>query len=331
MGFFSKLFGSNKKASKPTPTPASTPTSTPTPTPPKASSQQHVSQPPVQTPQVTKPISEPEFDFYANKDPILHIKHLKEVFPIYHRLEEGRWPFLATNGIVTVFSWEDTATEFCESVERNVFVKKMTQPEFLDALKSWYKDGITKILLDGKNGSELLISDILNDPSYPNKKIWGSEINRTIILYKQLNEDDQGFLTNIIRSSLHEDLSKNIFLTPILSDITDILILPCTDLANDHMVEMGISTFWGTEAYTITIQGGPKYEDIKLFDINDNTKKAIFLFTNMQDLKQLFGDSVKVGVVAYGDAMYRLTGSDFSEQVDGMIINPSGAKYCIFK
>lgn len=87
----------------------------------------------------------------------------------------------------------------------------------------------------------------------------------------------------------------------------------------------------GAEAYTVTIQEIPKYEDIKLFDINDNTKKAIFLFTNMKDLKQLFGDSVKVGVVAYGDAMYRLIGSSFSEQVDGMIINPSGAEYCIFK
>lgn len=285
MGFLSKLFGSNKKASKPTPTPPPT----------IAGSQRYVSQTPVQTPQVTKPKSESEFDFYTNKDPILNIKHLKEVFPIYHRLEEGRWPFLATNGVVDVFSFEDTATEECDSVERNIFVRGMTQSEFLEALRSWYRDGITKLKLDGENGSELLISDILDDPSYPKREFLGSKINRTIILYKQLDEDNQGFLTNIIRSGLHDDLPKNVFLTPILSDITDSLILPCTDLANDLMSEIGKSTFWGSEAYTITPQDALKLEDIKLFDINDDTKKVIFIFTNMDDIKQLFGGPCQGG------------------------------------
>lgn len=75
----------------------------------------------------------------------------------------------------------------------------MTQPEFIDALKSWYRDGITKILLDGENGSELLISDILNDPSYPKKAYLRIDINRTIIIYRQLEEDNQGSFIEWIR------------------------------------------------------------------------------------------------------------------------------------
>ena len=94
MSFLSRLFRCNKKTSKT----ALSPTST------NVSSEKCVAQTQVQTTQATKLQSEPEFDFYANKDPILHIKHLKEVFPIYHRLAEGRWPFLATNGVVNLLS-----------------------------------------------------------------------------------------------------------------------------------------------------------------------------------------------------------------------------------
>lgn len=322
MGILSKLFGSNKKSNNPT--------SNHTISHAKASGRQSVSHPPIQTPQVTKPKSESEFDFYANKDPILHIKHLKEVFPIYHRLEEGRWPFLATNGVVKVFSWGDTAAEYCEGVDRNIFVKKMTQPEFIDALKSWYRDGITKILLDGENGSELLISDVLNDPSYPKKAYLGIDINRTIIIYRQLEEDNQGFLTDIVRNGLHEELPKNVFLTPITTSTSNETAFPCTALAYELLSEMDESSFIGAETINIGSEENINLEDIRLFDIDNSGNKVILLYTNVADIKSLFGDKdVSIGVVAYGDVIYRTTSNNYTDRVSGIVINFYGSEYYI--
>lgn len=320
MGFFSKLFGSNNVTSKPVAVPTTY----------KSSSQQYASQPPAKPSQVTKSKIESEFDFYSNKDPILHIKHLKEVFPIYHSLEEGRWPFLATNGVVKVFSWGDTAAEYCEGVDRKIFVKEMTQPEFIYALKSWYRDGITKILLDGENGSELLISDILNDPSYPKKAYLGIDINRTIIIYRQLEEDNQGFLTDIVHNGLREDLPKNVFLTPITTSTSNETAFPCTALASELLSEMDASSFIGAETINIGSEENINLEDIRLFDIDNSGNKVILLYTNLADIKSLFGDKkVSIGVVAYGDVIYRSTNKNYTDRVSGIVINFYGSEYYI--
>ncbi|MDO5148899.1 MAG: leucine-rich repeat domain-containing protein [Oscillospiraceae bacterium] len=264
-----------------------------------------------------------------NGNQIIRIRSQDTVFPIYHKLENGRWPFLATNGVAKVFSKKEKAEEYCCNIERNIYVNAMSQGDFKEALKSWYFEGITKVCFDEDDNTEILISDLLDDCEFPDKIYYGSEINRLIIVCMQLSEDDQGFLANIMYNSLQSNLPKNVFLTPVNSKQTNLSEISCTDLSDKCMTNIGELSFLGTKSYTISRDAKLNSEDIKLFDVEG--KKIIYAFTNMTALKKSVGDNVQVGVVAYGDIIYRLTNEKFLNDADGMIINPDGVGFRILK
>ena len=93
---------------------------------------------------------------------------------------------------------------------------------------------------------------------------------------------------------------------------------------------MDVSSFIGAETINIGSEQAINIEDIRLFDIDDNGNKVILLYTNMADLKKLFGDKkINIGVVAYGDVIYRTTNKNFSNRVSGVVINFYGSEYYI--
>jgi len=129
---------------------------------------------------------------------------------------------------------------------------------------------------------------------------------------------------------LCDDLPKNVFLTPITTSSSNEAAFPCTALASELLSEMDASSFIGAETINIGSEQAINMEDIRLFDIDDNGNKVILLYTNMADLKKLFGDKkINIGVVAYGDVIYRTTNKNFSNRVSGVVINFYGSEYYI--
>lgn len=252
---------------------------------------------------------------------------LNGTYCINHKMRNGDWPLLSSNGTMHLFTQKELVEAFIRKYERKIEVCFIAKP-FLEAyLKSWYAKGIRKIMVDDHNYEVLNISDLLDATAFPNTLHPTLELARTLVTFKQFEEDDEQFLAGIIGGSVQNMLPKTVFLTLLKNGTQKSEGIACSSLARDIMGRAGVTTFPGLESYD-TAEPSIKHEDMQTFQYEG--KKVVYLFTDMNELKSVAGEDSTFGIVAYGDVAYRILHQESCGDLNAAIINPGGLKCWIY-